>query len=168
MNTPEFPDRFWLKVDTEGSLPEYDDTLGPCWIWLGAISRDGYGRAKGGDGKIWLAHRIAYTECVGPIPQGLFLDHLCRVRCCVNPAHLEPVTNAENQRRAVGARTTCRRGHEYTPENTMRTKTGRDCRECNRQRQRDRYRRRKVAVDNLRTAEAQQDAPSLFDEEVPA
>lgn len=87
---------------------------------------------------------MAWQTWRGPIPAGLTLDHLCRVRACVNPAHLEPVTLAENKRRgespaARKARQThCMRGHEFTPENTIRRKdrrgrgilTGRECRVC--------------------------------------
>lgn len=75
----------------------------PCWIWQRAIGSDGYGNL-GLNGKFWKAHRFIYQREVGPIPEGLTLDHLCRVRCCVNPDHLEPVTNAENVRRGAAYR----------------------------------------------------------------
>jgi hypothetical protein len=84
---------------------------------------------------------------VGPIPEGLTIDHLCRAIRCVNPAHLEPVTNAENIRRAAlaNARSHCPHGHEYTPENSyFDPKGGRRCRECQRLAQRERYRERLV------------------------
>jgi hypothetical protein len=73
----------------------------PCWVWLGRIEPNGYGKR----GKQW-AHRISYERKYGPIPAGLDLDHLCRVPCCVNPDHLEPVTRSENNRRGVGAKLT--------------------------------------------------------------
>jgi hypothetical protein len=74
-----------------------------CWLWIGAIKESGYGN-HGGTG----AHRFMYQLLVGPIPPGLQLDHLCRVRNCVNPAHLEPVTPSENVRRERAARRTAR------------------------------------------------------------
>lgn len=75
-----------------------------CWHWQGAIGSHGYGQFLGPDGVVGLAHRISYELHIGPVPEGLQLDHLCRVRPCVNPAHLEPVTCAENLRRARAAR----------------------------------------------------------------
>lgn len=94
-----------------------------CWLWLGCLFNGGYGSFRA-NGKSLLAHRWAYEHFVGPIADGLELDHLCRVRCCVNPRHLEPVSKRENQRRGIGwvakqmAATHCPKGHEYTPENT--------------------------------------------------
>lgn len=128
-------DLFWPRVDKSG---------GPdaCWPWNGPRSRD-YGHvAVRVDGR-WTttgAHRIAYELLVGPIPAGLFLDHLCRNPPCVNPAHLEPVTNGENTLRGIGPsaqnarRTTCRLGHELVPD--YGTSTRRHCLTCHRERQR--------------------------------
>lgn len=73
-----------------------------CWIWPGA-TRVGYGTIKVG-GKMWLTHRLAYQTWVGPIPAGMVIDHLCTVRACCNPAHLEPVTTAANTQRDVQRR----------------------------------------------------------------
>jgi hypothetical protein len=70
-----------------------------CWIWQLQRSPNGYGRTQR-NGKVTTAHRASYERLVGPIPEGLHLDHLCRVRLCVNPAHLEPVTPLENNRRS--------------------------------------------------------------------
>ncbi len=81
--------RFWAKV-------EKTDT---CWLWTGSLNSAGYGGFSTGPTRD-LAHRWAYAHEVGPIPEGLDLDHLCRVKRCVNPAHLEAVTRAENLRRA--------------------------------------------------------------------
>lgn len=123
--------KFWEKVIKIGN--------GGCWRWKGAIvggENGGYGQFRVGDRRI-VAHRVAYELLVGPIPEGLELDHLCRNRWCVNPAHLEPVTHLENMRRAPrwqdkNIKTHCIRGHEYTPENTyVNKKTGaRRCRMC--------------------------------------
>lgn len=92
-----------------------------CWVWPYTTPK-GYAVAFFGsriDGtyKARPVHRVSYEAFVGPIPEGLQLDHLCRNRACCNPEHLEPVTNAENQRRAQAVRTTCRNGHPKTPEN---------------------------------------------------
>lgn len=75
-----------------------------CWLWTGHIDkRSGYGRFTSG-GRTYYAHRLAYETWVEPIPAGLHIDHLCRVRACLNPSHLEAVTQAENNRRAWAAR----------------------------------------------------------------
>ena len=111
-----------------------------CWPWIGALTSGGYG-SVGLGGSVVQAHRVVYRLLVGPIPDGLQLDHLCRVRNCVNPDHLEPVTPQENMLRAKAAtrRTHCKRGHEYTPENTYRADDGwRACRACYRSRRQER------------------------------
>lgn len=74
-----------------------------CQIWQGAPGLNGYGRLSI-DGRLTLAHRASYEAFVGPIPSGLTIDHLCRVRMCINPEHLEPVTRAENTRRELEVR----------------------------------------------------------------
>ena len=126
-------DRFWPKVDKHGPAPSYAPHLGPCWLWLG-YCRDGRYPWMYYEGRSMAAYRVAYILFVGPIPAGLHLDHLCRVASCVNPAHLEPVTQQENNRRAGAAITHCPQGHEYTTENTgyARNGTTRFCRICSR------------------------------------
>ncbi|MFF5703430.1 HNH endonuclease signature motif containing protein [Streptomyces sp. NPDC012794] len=99
---------------------------GSCWIWCGQRTRDGYGRYSGSG-----AHRVIYEALVGPIPEGLEIDHLCRVVSCVNPEHLEPVDRLENMRRRYEIYTHCKTGHEFTPENTYVMPNGRrSCRTC--------------------------------------
>lgn len=108
--------RFWARVD---KLP--DDG---CWEWKGQIRSDGYGSCwDGGRHRKNLAHRVA-LELVGQsIPEGMHTDHLCRNHSCVNPAHLEVVTHAENMRRGVGwpgqnaHKTRCPKGHAYSGRN---------------------------------------------------
>lgn len=92
-----------------------------CWIWVGARTGSGYGQAWFG-GRKMQAHRLTYEMMRGPIPDGMTLDHLCRVRLCVNPAHLEPVTRGENVLRGEGvtakrARSvTCKYGHQLVAD----------------------------------------------------
>jgi len=115
----------------ENLLGRIEVTADGCVEFLGRRDRHGYGHVRAFGGDNWLAHRAMYVLMVGAIPDGLMLDHLCRNRACVNPGHLEPVTHAENQRRGVLARTHCKWGHEFTPENTYVGGGKRTCRICN-------------------------------------
>ena len=120
--------RFWAKVNKSGPDGIHSQTgvnLGPCWVWTGAKIK-AYGQF-GTRGKGILTHRWAYEDRFGEVPKTLELDHLCRVRACCNPSHLEAVTSAVNTRRGVGsavtkayhaATTHCPKGHEYTADNT--------------------------------------------------
>lgn len=124
-------ERFWPKVNKNGPVPEHRPDLGPCWPWLG-YCRDGRYPWMHYEGRPLAAYRVAYILLVGPIPEGLQLDHLCRVASCVNPSHLEPVTQQENIRRQLEAITHCPSGHAYTAENTGHSTGGRYCRICSR------------------------------------
>lgn len=126
-----------------------------CWLWTGTINANGYAFVWDADhGNYRQGHRVMYQLLVGPIPEGLQLDHTCHApgtgctggparlhRRCVNPAHLEPVTGAENMRRMAAVNTHCKWGHEWTPENTHRRPTvGRTCLTCAREQRARRYR----------------------------
>lgn len=122
---PSPQQRFWAKVTKT-------DT---CWIWGGAKTAGGYGVFNSGEGNT-VAHRFSWQAANGPVPEGLQIDHLCRNRACVNPAHLEPVTQQENIRRGTAgahwaAKTHCPQGHRYDEVNTyVNPKGRRECRAC--------------------------------------
>jgi len=143
---PSREERFWARVDKDGPVPVRRPELGPCWIWTGGGHSEGYGSDSG-----QLAHRTSYELSIGPVPDGKHLDHLCRVRLCVNPAHLDPVTCGENIRRgeSPNAQTArenrCRRGHELAGTNlyVVPATGSRRCRACVRLRKEE---RRKAAA----------------------
>ena len=124
-----------------------------CWRWNRSLHTGGYAQMTV-DRKTTYAHRWSYETFVGPIPEELDIDHLCRVRNCVNPRHLEPVTRRENLQRSpiyVGTtqrqKTHCPQGHPYDEQNTYRIpgRAHRLCRECRRVRNRDVQRRARDA-----------------------
>lgn len=142
MSAPRVPasDRFWPKV-------QKTDT---CWLWTAAKNSSGYGTFSGdrqpdGTKPRLYAHRWAYETLRGPIPDGLHLDHLCRVRNCVRPDHLEPVTNRVNILRGTSfsarnaKKTHCPRGHELAGENLVAAalrRGDRNCKTCAQERER--------------------------------
>lgn len=107
-----------------------------CWVWKAYRDRHGYGHISVYGRRSLLAHRVSYEAFVGEIPQGLTLDHLCRNRACVNPAHLEPVTARENSLRGASPaanyarQTECLRGHPFDEANTYIWNGSRICRAC--------------------------------------
>jgi hypothetical protein len=124
--------RIMAKVDMQ---PGPFDTL--CWHWTGSITASGYGQVWFGAHGRAFAHRASYETFIGPIPTGLQIDHLCRVRHCVNPDHLEPVTQRVNILRGVSfaadqaRRTHCPAGHAYDGDNLVTsTDRGKHCRYC--------------------------------------
>lgn len=139
------------------ALPEDRGYDTPCWIWQLAIHDNGYGAAnvpahmrEPGQYQQTTAHRLAYIEANGPIPADLVVDHLCRQRDCVNPDHLEVVTQQVNTRRGIGpsavnaVKTHCKYGHPFDAENTYVCPSGRRrCRTCRRE---ERLRREGKAV----------------------
>ena len=130
------PMRIWNKV-----MPE---PMTGCWLWTASLTPGGYSQTSWGDKLNKSVHRVMYETLIGPVTKGLDLDHLCRVRSCCNPHHLEPVTRSVNLKRGEGgdpgigrrrgdqirARTACIRGHAYTSETPMRIVHGRSSRYC--------------------------------------
>lgn len=118
-------ERFWSKVNRTEE----------CWVWTAGLHQSGYGRFYVG-GKRVKAHRFAYESEIGPVPEGLELDHLCRNLRCVRPDHLEAVTHQENVRRGMSPfgisarKTECPQGHPYDEQNTYVDRGRRRCRKC--------------------------------------
>lgn len=145
------------RTSTRDRIRKYAsiDPVTGCWEWLASATGNGYGRIMmTREAKVHrssLAHRVAYEEWVGPIPEGMQIDHLCRNTICCNPEHLEPVTPQENLRRGEVSSNTyreatrCIHGHEFTEENTYRTERGRYCRACRRRRNQESKARKREA-----------------------
>lgn len=140
-------------IDRWRDYIERDPATTDCWMWTGPHN-DRYGYisvSENGHRRQRMAHLFVYEQLVGPVPAGLELDHLCRVKLCVNPAHLEPVTHMENVRRGLmfALKTQCLQGHDYSPENTRwgkkNGKLTRICRTCERKWKREYARRRRAA-----------------------
>lgn len=133
-------EKIWARVDKSG--PE------GCWIWTGALDKHGYGEFSE-NRRRRRAHRVVYELVRGEIPPGLVMDHLCRVKSCVNPEHLDPVTHTENVRRGLisyNLRTKCRNGlHDITNPGNIYVNTDgkRSCRICINHNARMKYRKRK-------------------------
>lgn len=140
-------DRILARVDKTTYPPDpFRPVSGPCWIWLGGKFPSGYGSISVAD-QTYLVHRLTYIAFHGPFPADRpFSDHVCRVRACCSPKHVEAVTPTENLIRAQ--RPYCKWGHAMTPENTgpvKRHPTRRVCRLCSQEKTR-RYRgRRRIA-----------------------
>lgn len=123
----EFVSKFWGNVDKQGT--------GGCWLWRGKVGRGGYGLVRF-RGRPTGVHRVSYILLVGDIPEGMTLDHLCRVRNCVNPKHLEPVSQQQNILRGEGLaaqnakKTRCRNGHLLKPGNLVLNQLKRGKRLC--------------------------------------
>lgn len=114
-------ERFWAKVQRTDS----------CWVWTGALTHKGYGVFHDYGNRTIQSHCFAYEHFVGSIPGDLEIDHLCRNRACVNPAHLEPVTHRTNILRGTALITHCPQGHAYDEANTRFDLQGhRLCRTC--------------------------------------
>ena len=144
-------ERFWAKVNQDGPIPTHRPDLGPCWEWTASHNWLGYSQFRLGPRMVG-GHRFAYELLVEPIPAGLDIDHLCRNRGCVNPAHLEPVTERVNVFRGIGnptventKKTHCPQGHAYDEANTYHRAydNSRQCRACNRERVRAWVQRRR-------------------------
>ena len=131
--------RVTLTTEAVARFWSYINKTPTCWLWTGVPNDQGYGQLRIDNIKVY-GHRLAYHLMRGPIPAGMQVDHICRVRHCVNPDHLEVVSHRTNTLRGISPhavnkrKTHCDHGHEYTPANTlwMGRPIRRRCRECRR------------------------------------
>lgn len=120
-----------MSLNLQKKITQYTDFTGDCWLWVGHTDKDGYARLTF-KRKDYRVQRLMYVLCRGDLPRELVVDHLCRVRNCVNPYHFEAVTNRINiQRGKRATATTCLRGHAYTADNLYHDRSGhRICKTC--------------------------------------
>jgi hypothetical protein len=146
LSPSDLPTRIQRKIRITGSA---------CWEWTGCVNSKGYGCVSDGTGRVVLIHRYVYETLVGPIPDGLQLDHVkalgCTTKRCASPGHLEPVTGLENVRRGSAAtKTHCLRGHALDGDNLIVKMAGgnkiRNCRTCYNQARRDARARAKAST----------------------
>lgn len=146
------PNRWMTAEERFSARVRIPDDRTRCWEWTGSLGTYGYGHLNV-NGRHVKAHRWSYERSVGPIPPGLQIDHLCRNRACVNPAHMEPVTTRENILRGTGfsainsRKTHCPKGHRYETEGRVRARGDRECRECDRTRHRKQYHSNRLPPD---------------------
>lgn len=121
----------------EGRFHAKYKIIDTCWVWQGALLNSGYGLFTDEYGKPITAHRWAYKHFKGEIPSNCVIDHICRNPACVYPKHLQAISQSDNIKRSLlvkmrSARTHCKNGHEFTPENTVYIKgqRGRRCAKC--------------------------------------
>lgn len=157
MRRPQHDDAWYMqsaekrfaKSIRSGPMPDFRPELGPCLIFTGATNTGGYGQFRFNQ-RNGYAHRYAWERVNGPIPDGMTIDHLCRVRRCVNVDHLEVVDGITNYLRGVEARNCCPNGHAYTEDNTVRHRNGvRRCRICQKRQHEAQKRKRSRSLNGL-------------------
>lgn len=148
--TKTLAERFWEKVDKSGPIPLARPELGQCWLWTACGTSAGYGTISVGPAKsrkMMQAHRVSLQLAGVVIPDGMEPDHLCFVKACVRPSHLEPVTHQENSRRSRARITQCPKGHPYDEANThIGVRGERRCRKCVNGYRPERYERNRDAI----------------------